>query len=321
MVSKYSGGFYGRKPPGLNQRGFGEGSADRNGPLITLKPPRGARAKARKKGQIQVPLSKEARARLNSDPMWRRVVDCFDGNNVDALTIAMQSGREQAAVIDLAQRMNQNPNALRAVKEVSLPVQVVPHHAPLQEAIDIFDRINSQGTKLTDAELALTHVTAKWPQARRVLKEKMQFCAERGFDFNLTFMTRALVAAVTGRALFELIHPRPLDDLQNGWSTLNKVLDYLMNILPNTAYIHGTEDRNTTNALIPLVTFLARSNGIFADRELALFSLDVGPLHGADRPATRSRSFDHREGSRALGSAPGEHHRTARQDRSEVRRL
>ena len=206
-------------------------------------------------------------SRMNSDPMWRRVVDCFYGNNVDALTIAMQSGREQAAVIDLAQRMNQNLNALRAVKEVSLPVQVVPHHAPLQEAIDIFDRINSQGTKLTDAELALTHVTAKWPQARRVLKEKMQFCAERGFDFNLTFMTRALVAAVTGRALFELIHPRPLDDLQNGWSTLNKVLDYLMNILPNTAYIHGTEDLNTTNALIPLVTFLARSNGIFVDHK------------------------------------------------------
>lgn len=56
-------------------------------------------------------------------------------------------------------------------------MQVVPHHALLEEAIDIFDRFNSQGTKLTDAELALTHVTAKWPQARRVMKEKMVFCS------------------------------------------------------------------------------------------------------------------------------------------------
>ena len=206
-------------------------------------------------------------SRMSSDPMWRRVVDCFDTSKVDALAIAMQSNREQPTVIELAQRLNQNLNALRAIKEVSLPVQVVPHHAPLEEAIDIFDRINSQGTKLTDAELALTHVTAKWPLARRVLKEKMEFCAARGFDFNLTFMTRALVAAVTGRALFELIHPRPADDLLAGWKTLSKVLDYLMSILPQTAYIHGTEDLNTTNALIPIITFLARSNGAFPDQK------------------------------------------------------
>lgn len=205
-------------------------------------------------------------SRMAGDPMWRRVVDCFAGNTIDPFEIAMQSGREQPAIIELAKRLNQNLNAMRAVRDVSLPVQVVPHHAQLEEAIDIFDRINSQGTKLTDAELALTHVTAKWPQARRVLKEKMDFCAARDFDFNLTFMTRALVATVTGRALYELIHPRPLEDLQSGWKTLSKVLDYLMSVLPKTAHIHSTEDLNTTNALIPLIAYLARNDGIFPNQ-------------------------------------------------------
>jgi hypothetical protein len=61
-------------------------------------------------------------------------------------------------------------------------------------------------------------VTAKWPQARRVLKNKIDFCAKCDFDFDLTFMTRALVAAVTGRALYELIHSRSLAELQSGWA-------------------------------------------------------------------------------------------------------
>jgi hypothetical protein len=202
-------------------------------------------------------------SRMQSDPMWQRVVDCFAGDGIDPIEIAMKSEKENAAVPKLAQRLNKNLNSLKAVKEVSLPVQVVPSHAELEEAIDIFDRINSQGTKLTDAELALTHVTAKWPQARRVLKEKMSFCAERDFDFNLTFMTRALVATVTGRALYELIHPRPYSDLQEGWKTLNKALDYLMTMLPKAAHVHGTDDLNTTNALIPFLAYLARSNGVF----------------------------------------------------------
>ncbi|MDR3468137.1 MAG: putative DNA binding domain-containing protein [Xanthobacteraceae bacterium] len=195
------------------------------------------------------------------------MVECFEGNIIDPFEIAMQSGREQSAIVELAKRLNQNLNALRAIKDVSLPVQVVPHHAPLEEAIDIFDRINSQGTKLTDAELALTHVTAKWPHARRVLKEKMEFCAAQKFEFNLTFMTRALVTAVTGRALYEPIHPRPLGDLQAGWKTLNGVLDHLMTVLPKAANIHSTEDLNTTNALIPMIAYLARNKGIFLNQK------------------------------------------------------
>jgi len=206
-------------------------------------------------------------SRMHGDPMWRRVVDCFAGNIVDPFKIATESGEEQIAILEIAKRLNDNLNSLRAVKEVSLPVQVVPQHAGLEEAIDIFDRINSQGTKLTDAELALTHITAKWPQARRVLKEKMSFCSTRDFDFNLTFMTRALVTTVTGRALYELVHPRPLSELQSGWKVLSNVLDYLMNVLPKMAHIHGTDDLSTTNALIPLIAYLARSNGVFPDQK------------------------------------------------------
>jgi hypothetical protein len=187
---------------------------------------------------------------------------CSPRTTIDPFQMAMQSGRDGPAMVELASRLNHNLNALRAVKDVSLPVQVVPHHAQLEDAIDIFDRINSQGTKLTDAELALTHVTAKWPLARRVLKEKMEFCEARDFDFNLTFMTRALVATVTGRALFELIHPRTLPELQAGWKALHKVLDSLMTVLPKAAHINSTEDLNTTNALIPLIAYLARNKGL-----------------------------------------------------------
>ena len=101
-----------------------------------------------------------------------------------------------------------NLTKIKAIKDVNLTVQIVPPHASLDDAIDIFDRVNSQGTKLTDAELALTHVTGKWPQARRRLKEKMTECATKNFDFSLTFVTRAVVTVVCRRALYETIHPR-----------------------------------------------------------------------------------------------------------------
>ena len=169
--------------------------------------------------------------------------------------------------MNLAGHLNENLNKIRNIKNIDIPEQTVPSEADLDEAIDIFDRVNSQGTKLTDAELALTHVTGKWPMARRKLKEKMGDYYDQGFDFSLTFMTRALVATVTNRALFKTIHSRPREELEAGWNNLVKILDYLLTILPQKAFIHSTDDLNTTNALIPLVTYLSVNGGSFSDEK------------------------------------------------------
>ena len=80
-------------------------------------------------------------------------------------------------------------------------------------------------------------------------------------------MTRALTATVTNRALFEAIHSRPRDELEAGWNKLVKILDYLMTILPQKAFIHSTNDLNTNNALIPLVTHLSINQSRFSDEK------------------------------------------------------
>ena len=105
-------------------------------------------------------------SRMVGDSMWQRMIDCFTNNNLNVIQIADQSTDDADEKLQLAQRLNNNLNRLRSVKDLDLPEQVVPHDASLDDAIDIFDRVNSQGTKLTDAELALTHVTGKWPYAR-----------------------------------------------------------------------------------------------------------------------------------------------------------
>ena len=115
-------------------------------------------------------------SRMAGEPMWKRVVDCFSDNTINVMVIADDAANDPAEKFDLAQRLNENLNRLRSIPEIELPEQLVPHHASLDDAIDIFDRVNSQGTKLTEAELALTHVTGKWPYARRAMKEKIDEC-------------------------------------------------------------------------------------------------------------------------------------------------
>ncbi|MEX2649576.1 MAG: DUF262 domain-containing protein [Alphaproteobacteria bacterium] len=208
-------------------------------------------------------------SKMSENPLWHRVIDCFyDGNDkekqIQVFAIARKLAADDQQAFELAQRYTDNLTALRNIQNIELPVQTVPSKANLDVAIDIFDRVNSQGTKLTDAELALTHVTGKWSTARRELKTKIADLEARNFVFNLTFMTRALTVCVTRRALFETIHERAADELQVGWKVLSQVLDYLTNVLPHHAFVHSTQDLNTTNALIPLVAYLSLNKGKFA---------------------------------------------------------
>lgn len=205
--------------------------------------------------------------RMQGNPLWQPVVKGFTTTEISVFSIAKSNAQSEDEILQLAERYNENLTRLRQIKEMELPVQTVPPHASIDEAIDIFDRVNSQGTKLSDAELALTHVTGKWPHARREMKKKIDELAQRNFYFDLTFMTRALTGVVTNRALFEQIHQRGREELLEGWQKLSKILDYLVTLLPSKAHIHSTEDVNTNNIFVPWIVFLARNELRFPDEK------------------------------------------------------
>lgn len=220
--------------------------------------------------------------RMRDNPRWVRVVDCFDGDKVSVFTIAQKTVGQDEAAFQQAEVYSQNLNRLRAIRETDLPIQVVPGEASLDDAIDVFDRLNSLGTKLTEAELALTHVTGKWSHARRTIKAKIDQLKQNKFDFELAFMVRALVGTTTGHALFEHIHTVERAQVEEGWRRLSRILDYLVGVLPGRAYIHSTEDLSSLNPLIPIVRFLYLNGDKFrSDSSLrdALHWLYLAQIH------------------------------------------
>jgi len=210
--------------------------------------------------------------RMRNNPTWVSVTECFTSSNINPFEVAKLKLAPGQDPFELAKRYNDNLTQLRNILERDYPIQIVPSSAHIDKAIDVFDRVNSLGTKLTDADLALAHITGKWPQARQVMKEKIQELESKRFAFDLTFMVRCLTGVVHGRALFETIHQTPSKELKAGWDRLTKIIDYLVTLLPGHAHIHTTDDLNTTNVLVPAVVYLARHGSKFEnDREMRRF--------------------------------------------------
>lgn len=201
------------------------------------------------------------------NPLWLRVPDAFQ-SPPDAFELAEKRLGEGSAEARVLYRVvNANLNTLAKILDQVYPIQIVPNSARIEDAIRVFDLVNRQGTRLSEADLALAQISGKWPEARNVFKQKLDELASKRFAFDLTFITRCMTAVVAGRALYETIHPRTKAELIAGWEKLKGVLDYLVDILPNHAFVHSVNDLNTTNVLVPLVAYLASNNGVFASSQ------------------------------------------------------
>ena len=134
----------------------------------------------------------------------------------------------------------------------------------VEEVVQICNRVNSKGTPLTRADLALAHVCSLWPEARAELRAFSATMAERGFDVDLNFLVRCLAAVATGSVLLEgSFLKTPAATLQGAWEKMQPAFEHLVSVLRHEAFISGLDDLPTNFVLIPATIYLARQGGQF----------------------------------------------------------
>jgi len=198
------------------------------------------------------------KAKMQNNPRWVKVTDCYKGDRVDDYDIAEEiSQKEDIEFKTIFKKLKNNLTNLRNIKEKDYKIIYVKDTSNLREALTVFDRINSAGTPLSQADIALAHMCSRWPETRRIFKDKIREIKKYGFEFDLTFLVRALNAVVNKRAEYKQLHDKTEKELKEGFYKLEGILDYLVNILRDRAYIYGTDDLNTTNVLIPIIGYLS----------------------------------------------------------------
>ncbi|MCS4142158.1 GmrSD restriction endonuclease domain-containing protein [Salinibacter ruber] len=203
---------------------------------------------------------------MQNNPRWVSVVDCLQDGDVDPQAITKEVAETEGVdQFELYGLLNDNYNALRGVQEIDLPIMHVEEDATLNHALTVFERVNKNGTPLSEADIALAHMCSKWPDTRWVFKEKLAEMEGQGFEFGLTFLIRGMNAVVNGRAEYHVLHGTPEQELIAGWNSLETLLEYLINFLRDRAYVYSTDDLNTTNVLIPMLGYLAQNKEAFQD--------------------------------------------------------
>ena len=171
------------------------------------------------------------RIEMRDDPLWIDVTGLMKaGNNgIGALVARLSAEPEYAPRIgDFFGRLSQ----LLAVAETELHIEkVTGRDKTLEIVVDIFNQVNSRGTKLSKGDLALARICAEWPEAREDMNAKLKEWTDAGYDFNLDWLLRSINTVLTGEAKFSHLHDRGAHDIQDGFKRASKHIDRLLNLI------------------------------------------------------------------------------------------
>ncbi len=203
--------------------------------------------------------------KMAEDPLWLDVSALMKQGNGGLGQIAARLG----AVPEQAPKIGQyfgRLSSILGIKDIDLHVEeVTGEDKTIDVVVDIFNRVNSGGTKLSKGDLALAKICADWPEARNEMKGALKHWRDNGYEFNLDWLLRNVNTIVTGEARFAHLHNATAEQVQDGLKRGRKSIDHALNLISGRLGLDHDRVLFGRYAIPVMVRYIDRRGGHMAD--------------------------------------------------------
>ena len=123
-------------------------------------------------------------------------------------------------------------NRILGIKDIAIhDEEVTGPDKSIDVVVDIFNRVNSGGTKLSKGDLALAKVCAEMPEARERMKGALKKWHDAGYHFDLAWFLRNINTVITGEARFNALHDVDAETFAQGIERAERAIDTMLNLI------------------------------------------------------------------------------------------
>jgi hypothetical protein len=202
--------------------------------------------------------------KMQDNPLWVNVTELMQ-NGVGGIIAKLY------AIPNLQANLNLYINRLTAVdniKNINLHIEeVTGEDKTVDVVVDIFNKVNSGGTKLSKGDLALAKICAGWPKARQEMKAKLDKWHKAGFDFKLELLLRCINAITTGEALFSALKDVDILTFQQGVQQAEQAVDTILNLISARLGLDHDRVLGSRYSFPVLARYLVQYGGRFTDHK------------------------------------------------------
>lgn len=166
--------------------------------------------------------------KMGDDPLWIDVTQAMQPGGDEAVMTSLGGLELPLGPMAIAARLGR----LRGILDLDLHVEEVSGETMTTDVVvEIFNRVNSGGTKLSKGDLALARICAAWPEARGELKRPLDGWREAGFSFTVDWLLRNVNAIVSDRAEFSYLAEVEVSEFNDGLQKAERTINELLNLI------------------------------------------------------------------------------------------
>lgn len=169
--------------------------------------------------------------KMKDDPLWIDVTELMQKGTAGLGEYVTRLTAQPELVAKIGEYVGRL-SCLLGVTDVDLHVEeVTGANKSLDVVVEIFNHVNSGGTKLSKGDLALAKICAEWPEGRDSMKTKLKKWGQADFHFNLDWLLRSVNTVLTGEAKFQFLHEMSADEVKNALDRATKHIDTCLNLI------------------------------------------------------------------------------------------
>lgn len=202
-------------------------------------------------------------AKMKDNPLWISVTELMQTGPAQFMQrIFKIEGLGQQKIQAYIDRIN----AMYSIKDIDLHIEeVTGEEKTVDIVVDIFNKVNSGGTKLSKGDLALAKICASWPDARDQMNQRLRKWKNAGFKFKLEWLLRIINTTVTGEALFTALKDVDAASFKEGLHRAEKLTDTLLNMISGRLGIDHDRVLGSRASFPLLARYISQKDGNLND--------------------------------------------------------
>lgn len=167
-------------------------------------------------------------SKMKGDVHWISVTELMQ-NGPDRFLNAILSDTQNVSLIS---SYSTRLNRLRDIRDIDVHIEDVSgEEMTLDVVVDIFNRVNSGGRKLSKGDLALAKICSVQPNARNAMREALTNWQKQGFDFQLDWLLRNVTTIASNDARFTAMHDIEPDVFDQALAVAIEKINFLLDLI------------------------------------------------------------------------------------------
>lgn len=203
--------------------------------------------------------------KMRDDPLWISVTELYEVGIETMFKRVASPEDDFSTTLSYQTRLSR----IHGIENRELHIdEITGSERTIDEVVEIFNRVNSGGTKLSQGDLALARISADRPAARSELRAVLNRWDQVGYQFKIDWLLRGVTAVATGQARFSGLRDIHPDDFAAAIPKAEKSLNFLLNLISDRLGLDHDRVLGGRFALPTLAPFIDDHGGSIADERL-----------------------------------------------------